>query len=126
MNHDVHGNWKYEGIQEHYRKYNQSDSLFHSEFGVDGCSSVTSMERFMGPQHLKVTDMSENLIWRHHGEWWDTRVRDEGIFGKFENLDDFVKASQFIQAEGLRYIVESNRRRKFQNSGSIIWQFNEP
>ena len=126
MNHDVHGNWKYEGIYQHYQKYNQSDSLFHSEFGVDGCSSVASIKRIMGLEHCKVTDMRENLVWRHHGEWWDTRQRDEEIFGKFKSLEQFVKASQFIQAEGLRYIIESNRRRKFYNSGSIVWQFNEP
>jgi beta-mannosidase len=52
--------------------------------------------------------------------------RDEEIFGKFDSLEQFTAASQFIQAEGLRYIVESNRRRKFNNSGTVIWQFNEP
>src|SRR5690606_20712013 len=34
--------------------------------------------------------------------------------------------TQFLQAEGLRYGVEANRRRKFRNSGSLPWQFNEP
>jgi len=126
MNHDVHGSWKYEGICRHYQIYNKSDSLFHSEFGVDGCSSMDSIKKMMGPEHWKVTDMTENLVWRHHGEWWDTRQRDESIFGKFKSLEQFVKASQFIQAEGLRCILEANRRRKFCNSGSIIWQFNEP
>lgn len=126
LNHDVHGNWKYEGVEKHYLNCNHSDSLFNSEFGVDGCSSVASMNKFLGREHLKVTDMTENLVWRHHGEWWDTKARDEDIFGTLDNLDDFVLASQFIQAEGIRYIIESNRRRKFVNSGSIIWQFNEP
>jgi beta-mannosidase len=125
-NHDVHGSWKYEGIKEHYTMFNQSDSLFHSEFGVDGMSGYESLERFLGKTHLKVTNMTDDLVWRHHGEWWDTLARDTEIFGEIKDLKFFTKASQFIQAEGLRYALEANRRRKYENSGSVIWQFNEP
>lgn len=125
-NHDVHGSWKYEGIEKHYKMYNSSDCLFHSEFGVDGCSSLSTLKKFLSKNNVKITDMKENLVWRHHGEWWDTLARDQEIFGKFVSLEQFVKASQFIQAEGIRYIVEANRRRKFKNSGSMVWQFNEP
>ena len=125
-NHDVHGNWKYEGLENHYKIFNESDSLLHSEFGVDGCCSTQSMKKFLSEDNIRITDMKENLIWRHHGEWWDTLERDTDIFGGFESLEQFVKASQFIQAEGIRYALEANRRRMFQNSGSIVWQFNEP
>jgi beta-mannosidase len=125
-NYDVHGSWKYEGAERHYKVYNASDSLFHSEFGVDGCSSTAALRRFLGPAHLKVTNMKEDLVWRHHGEWWDTLDRDRELFGEFATLEQFTKASQFMQAEGLRYALEANRRRKFRNSGSIVWQFNEP
>jgi beta-mannosidase len=31
-----------------------------------------------------------------------------------------------LQAEGVRYAIEVNRRRKYQNSGSLPWQFDEP
>jgi beta-mannosidase len=41
------------------------------------------------------------------------------------DLATFVWAGQFIQAEGLRYAVESNRRRKWRCSGTLPWQFNE-
>ncbi len=34
-NHDVHGPWKYSGTVNHYTEINESDSLFHSEFGCD-------------------------------------------------------------------------------------------
>jgi len=125
-NHDVHGNWKYGGVEEHYRIFNRSDSLLHSEFGVDGCSSFQSLKKFLGEKNLVLTDVKNNLVWRHHGEWWDTLGRDIEIFGQFSSLEQFIKASQFIQAEGIRYALEANRRRKFKNSGSIVWQFNEP
>lgn len=125
-NYDVHGNWKYEGTEKQYSVYNKSDSLLHSEFGVDGCNNYLGLKRFLCEKNLKVYEMKENVVWRHHGEMWDTATRDREIFGDITDLKQLIKCSQFIQAEGLRYALESNRRRKFQNSGSIIWQFNEP
>jgi beta-mannosidase len=124
-NHDVHGPHVYTGTEEHYHIYNKSDSLLHGELGVNGMSSLTALKKFLSPANIRLTDMGENLAWRHHGEWWDSLKRDEGIFGDFPNLNAFIKASQFIQAEGLRYALEANRRRKYRNSGSSIWAFNE-
>ena len=125
-NHDVHGSWRYYGTKEHYRVFNESDSLFHSEFGVDGMMSVETMKTFLSEDNLKPDDMAHNHVWRHHGEWWDNSWRDKHIFGEPTTLEQQVARSQFIQAEGLRYAVEANRRRAFENSGSIIWQINEP
>lgn len=124
-NHDVHGPHTYRGTEKHYEIYNKSDSLFHGELGVNGMAHPVSLRKFLEPDDLQVTTMAKNLNWRHHGEWWDSLAREQEIFGELENLDRFVKASQFVQAEGLRYALESNRRRKFRNSGSSIWSFNE-
>lgn len=127
-NHDVHGPWKYGGVKEHYTLYNQSDSLLHSEFGVDGMANLSALKRILSPEHLIVTNMRENIVWRHRGELWDTYDRTVSIFGSFlpEDLSDFIMCSQYIQAEGLRYALEANRRRAFANCGSIVWQYNEP
>lgn len=123
INHDIHGPWKY--YSNHYEFYNKIDSLFHTEFGVDGMSNLESLKKFLSPNNLKVSNARDNLVWRHHGEWWDTYQRDCEIFGEPQNLEEQIKNSQRIQAEGLRYALEANRRRAFQNSGSIIWQANE-
>ena len=125
-NHDVHGGWKYDGVVHHYTHFNVSDSLFHSEFGVDGMASLCSLKKFLSKQNLKPSDMQQNYVWRHHGECWDTALRDKGIFGEVTTLEQQIGRSQFIQAEGLRYGLEANRRRAFHNSGSVIWQINEP
>ena len=125
LNHDVHGPWKYGGTKWHYELYNNSDSLLHSEFGCDGLTNLHSMKRFLSPDNIGVFDMS-NIVWRFKGEWWDTLQRDQEIFGDIKTIDDFILLSQFMQAEGLRYPLEANRRRAFRNCGSIIWQFNEP
>ncbi|MBB3113707.1 beta-mannosidase [Paenibacillus phyllosphaerae] len=126
VSHDVHGHWKYMNNPDHYRIYGQADHLFHSEFGVDGLSGPKSIRKFLSPRYQQPVSMKQCTVWRHHGEWWDTYDRDTELFGELATLESFADCSQWIQAEGLRYILEANRRRKFENSGSIIWQLNEP
>lgn len=126
LSHDVHGPWNYQGVTEQYRLFNQSDSLLHGELGVEGMSQRESLCKFLPEKDLCLTNMKDNLVWRHHGDWWDTYFRDTEIFGDMGTLQTQIDASQFIQAEGLRYALEANRRRKYKNSGSLIWAFNEP
>ncbi|MBQ9481940.1 MAG: hypothetical protein IJU84_07245 [Clostridia bacterium] len=124
-NFDVHGPWQYYG-DYHYRLFNESDSLLHSEFGCDGLNNITVFNKYLSPKNRIVTNMEKNHVWRHHGEWWDTYERDRAIFVPPETLEEQIAVSQFMQAEGLRYAIEANRRRAYNNSGSIIWQANEP
>ena len=130
VSHDVHGNWRYEGNPGHYELYGGSDNLFHSEFGMDGVSCVRSLKKFLPESSLRPTPMTGDLIWQHHGEWWGTYYRDCGIFGPIEktpeNLELFTRCSQYMQSEGLRFILEADRKRAYHNSGVIIWQLNEP
>lgn len=126
VSHDVHGWWKYEGNPNHYELYGESDNLFHSEFGVDGLNAAKSIRKCLSETHRVPVSMENSSVWRHHGEWWDTYSRELNMFGAVPDLETFVACSQWIQSEGLRYILEANRRRKFRNSGSIIWQLNEP
>ena len=126
-NHDVHGPWKYYGPEGQYTLYNNAAIQLHSEFGNDGMSCLSSLEKFLAPENLVVTTMKDNLTWRHHGEWWDTYgYRDQPLFGDMDDLSTFVKVSQYMQAEGIRYAIETHRRRAFRNGGSIVWQLNEP
>ncbi len=144
-NQDIHGPWKYEGVEGQYALYNRSTILLHSEFGVDGMSNLDAIRTVLSPENQKVTTMSENLVWRHHGEWWDTYAyRERPLFGELTELETLVELSQFLQAEGLRYAIEAHRRRSSTasparladgelttypaqgNIGAIVWQLNEP
>lgn len=125
-NHDVHGDWQYKGNPKHYEVYGQTDSLFHSEFGTDGAACSHSLQKFLPAESLRPTTMTGDRNWWYHGAWWGTYNRDISLFGEITELSLFCGVSQYMQQEGLRYIVEANRRRKFQNSGSIVWQLNEP
>jgi len=123
-NFDVHGPWNY--LHGFFEMYNRSDSYLHSEFGMDGMMCYENLKKFLPEEDLVCTNVIENLTWRHHGEWWDHAWRDAYFFdGPPKDLPEMCERSQRIQAECLRYAVEANRRRAFQNSGSVIWQANE-
>ncbi len=124
--HDVHGHWKYIGNPQQYELYGHVDNLFHSEFGCDGMSSLRNVKKIVSAPHLRPAPMVEDDVWRFHGDWWCTYDREKTMFGEQQDLGRYIDCSQWMQSEGLRYTLEANARRRFHNSGSIIWQFNEP
>jgi len=128
-NHDVHGPWKYGGPQGHYERFNRSAIQLHSEFGCDGMTHLDALDAILSPAHRdELKTVEEDLVLRHKGEWWDTyRYRDLPLFGELSHdPEGRCLVSQYLQAEGLRYALEANRRRQWSCVGSIIWQFNEP
>ena len=124
--HDVHGWWQYQGNGRQYSYFGDTDSLLHSEFGCDGMSSMQTVLRALSQRPTHPQRMHDNDLWRFHGDWWCTYDREETMFGHVEDMKRFIRLSQWMQAEGLRFILEANQRRKWHNSGSIIWQLSEP
>jgi len=124
--HDVHGPWEYQGVTKHYTLYNAGTSLFHSEFGVEGITNPQSLNTVISPEHQWSIDLAQNPYWFHLGAWWVRRVVWDETFGALPDVATYVRATQFTQADGLRYAVEADRRRQWRNSGTIPWQFNEP
>jgi beta-mannosidase len=122
--HDVHGPWQYLGPDEHYPFFNTIDPLYHSEFGSEGAGNLYTIKRFISECYLW-PPTAVNPAWVHHGSWWMHASKLEGLFGAIGDLETFVKASQWMQAEGLRYAIESSRRRQWQCSGTSPWQLNE-
>ncbi len=123
--HDVHGPWEHQGLTEQYTLYNAGTSLFHSEFGVEGMTNLRTLDTFIAPEHQSPATRDNPYI-AHCGWWWINEPLVQQAFGGIDGIAVLARASQLLQAEGLRYAVEANRRRKYQNSGTIPWQFNEP
>ncbi|MDF2628283.1 MAG: hypothetical protein K0R39_2114 [Symbiobacteriaceae bacterium] len=125
--HDVHGPWHYRGPIDSYLPYNASTALFHSEFGTQGCLAPASLDRAIAPANQWPPN-DTNPHWVHHGAWWMQQHRVKELFGDeaATTIERYWRLSQFLQAENLRYGVESNRRRWPVCSGTIIWQLNEP
>jgi beta-mannosidase len=122
--HDVHGPWQYQGPEGHYALYNTIDPLLHAEFGVEGAANLRAMRRSNTEALLWPPDET-NPLWMHKGSWWIQRPMMTSVFGEIDDLETYVRASQYLQAEGLRYGLESNRRRKWHCAGTSPWQFNE-
>jgi beta-mannosidase len=123
--HDVHGPWEYQGITKQFELYNRGASLFHSEFGVEGMTNLRTLNATVGKERQWPVDL-DNPTWFHRGAWWVKRPIWDETFGELPDIESMVRATQFMQADGLRYALEADRRRKYHNSGTLPWQFDEP
>lgn len=122
---DIHGMWWHQGVSEHYTMYNQRTPAFHSEFGAEGAANFENVERFIKDTKLWPVSL-KNPIYMHRGQDWLREGIIKTLFGEIDNALHYFALSQFVQWEGLRYIVESGRRRKYACGGVIPWQYNEP
>ncbi len=122
---DVHGPWEYSerwpGPQ--YWRFNAINPLLHSETGLPGESSLATQKQYLPAGY----PIRQNPARRHHGgDWWDHQSTIEKLFGPVQDDEQYILASQWVQAEGLRYAVEASRRRWPHNAGVFPWQLNEP
>ncbi len=123
--HDVHGPWEHQGLVAQCVLYNSGTSLLHSEFGVEGITNPRALDAVIAPEHQWPITL-DNPYWRHLSSWWVKAALWREVFGEMPDVATTVRALQFLQADGLRYAVEANRRRQWRCSGTLPWQFNEP
>ncbi len=123
--HDVHGPWEHQGLVGQYTLYNRGTSLYHSEFGAEGITNLKSLLATISREHVLPVSL-DNPLWHHLGAWWVKEPTWREAFGEIKDIETYVRATQFLQAEGVRYAVEADRRRQWRNSGTNPWQFNEP
>ena len=123
--HDVHGPWHHQGLTAHYTLFNRSRALLHSEFGAEALASLRTLQATFPGRNL--ASLADDPAWRGlGGAGWLRLEHWREVFGDVADLPTLIRASQLLQAEGVRYAVEANRRRMFENSGSLPWMLNEP
>jgi beta-mannosidase len=123
--HDVHGPWEHQGLVEHYRLYNAGTSLAHTEFGVEGMTNPKAL-RDVVPVAERWPAGRSNPAYRHPSDWWNNEELLQACFGsRLDDLDTIARASQLLQATGLGYAVEADRRRAPRCSMVLVWQLNE-
>jgi beta-mannosidase len=124
--HDVHGPWEHQGLTGQYELGNLGSGLLNSEFGVEGMTNRRTHEALISPGRRWPAGKA-NPVYLHLGDWWVNEPLVQASFGdRLTDLETLRTASQWLQATGLGYAVEGNRRRWSRNSGSLPWQFNEP
>ena len=124
------------GARDHYkaRFYAEHTARFVSETGYHGCNSVESIKKFITPDAL--WPWEDNHEWKIHAadagrDWYSGRIRmmarqTRQTFGAIpDNLDDFVFASQFTQAEAKKFFIEKMRMGKWERTGVIWWNLTD-
>ena len=116
------------------RDYFKSDFYTHhaahflSEIGFNGCPGLSSLKRFIDPQHL--WPWKDNPQWILHSTspvgapYQNIVLANEGreFFGILpDNLEDFVVATQIDQAEAFKFVVEMTRLKKWASTGALWW-----
>jgi beta-mannosidase len=103
-----------------------------SEYGASGASSVETLKRIIPADHLWPI-RNGDPFWRWHKaldayvlNTWLLPENYRHLFGELPDLETEVRASQFVQAEGLRYADQSQRRHEWHRSGCYAWSYNEP
>ena len=120
--------------------YTNVDAHFVSEIGYHGCPNRNSLERMFDPDYV--------YPWTNDGNWndeWQTKsVRShpkstvlmhrndlmtnqvKALFGDFpKDLDQFIFASQVVQAEAMKFFIEFWRMEKFRKTGIIWWNLRD-
>jgi beta-mannosidase len=123
--HDVHGPWEHQGLAEQHELANATTSLLHSEFGVEGMTNLPTLLATVTEPNRAPLDRS-NPVMAHRGAWWNNEPFVQRTFGGGLSLEELERASQHLQADGLRTLIDGDRRRWPRNAGSLPWQMNEP
>jgi len=124
--HDVHGPWEHQGLADHYARYDAATCQLLSEFGVEGMASTRVLEHVVGPADMRMPTRGTEL-WDHLGRWWNNEALVRRCFGDaIDDVEQLSRCSQFLQADGLRYAIDAQRRRWPACAGVIVWQLNEP
>jgi beta-mannosidase len=119
---DVHGPWEHQGLRRHNGLYDAGIWSLHSEFGVEGMTNRRALAALIDEPRRWPPDRT-NPVYEHLGAWWNNaELVEEAFGGRIADVETMRRASQQLQYDGLRYAVESNRRR---GGGTIPWQFNE-
>jgi beta-mannosidase len=123
--HDVHGPWEHQGLTGQHALADAGTCLAHSEFGVEGMANRRLLDHLVPADRVWPLDRS-NPVHRHLGEWWDNAPQVQDCFGgRLADVDGYRRASQHLQATGLAYAVEADRRRWPRCSLVLPWQLAE-
>ena len=112
--------------------YRNHTAIFASEMGYHGCNSVGSIEKFIPKEYL--WPYKNNKMWLYHASSPELKNSPytyriglmarqiRCFFGETpRSLNSFSAMSQIVQAEAVKYFVESFRCRKGRRTGLIWW-----
>jgi beta-mannosidase len=113
-----------------YQTYPNFKSRFTSEFGMQAAPDMRMLNKAIPPEERK----PNSRFFEHHNKMSDgprrlaVYINDNIPFP--QGLEDYIYATQFIQAESNTYGINGWRRRfsgpgRYYSAGAIIWQLND-
>jgi len=120
--------------------YTENNAKFVSEIGYHGCPSRESLEKMMDEDFVYpwTDDLEWNDQWQAkatitHPNSTQNRQRNSlmtnqiiCVFGEVpKDLDQFITASQIVQAEAKKYFIEFWRMNKFDRNGILWWNLRD-
>ncbi len=114
------------------RYYKENVAIFASEIGYHGMTNVDSIRKFIpeaelndrhGPAWVCHASQPLGLV---NGEYAHRNYlmenQSKGFWGYIaQDLEEFMKCSQIVQAEAMKYFIELFRARKWSKTGLIWW-----
>jgi len=126
------------GPRDFYKSsyYLENRAPFISEIGFHGCPDIDSIRKFIDEKYI--WPCCNNKQWIFHASdpigpegpyayRIDLMMKQVYSFFGFEpdNIEDFVLASQIVQAESLKYFIEKTRIEKWDRTGIIWWNMSD-
>jgi beta-mannosidase len=140
---ECHGIWTWDPSigDERFRDYAtlydfwlDANQHFYSEACVSSIANLETIHYVLNTDTPGMPD-PEDTVWRAHhafgAAWksertWLDSVSIEKLFGKINNMESLILASQWMQGEGGRFLIEEIRRKAGHTCGVIWWGVNEP
>ena len=118
--------------------YTETSARFLGEIGYHGCPSRESLEKMFDKDFVYPWEKGKGFEWNDQWKTKAVRVHPsstgndhrndyllKGIRSVFTkvptDLDQFIIASQIVQAEALKYFIEFWRMKKFDEGSGILW-----
>lgn len=130
------------GLRGYFKSpfYSENTAIFVSEIGYHGCPNRESLEKMMDKDFIypwtdnfKWNDQWQTKAVRTHPHSTETIERNNLMINQIQcvfnhvptNLDQFIQASQIVQAEAMKYFIEYFRMRKFERTGILWWNLRD-
>ncbi len=105
-----------------YEHYYNENGIFISEFGIQSFPVQKTIDEIFSSENQQ----EYNEIWDFHNCNMPKIEVNLVKFKEPKNITDYIVYTQTAQAFGLKYAIDTWRGRKWQMTGALIWQFNEP
>jgi beta-mannosidase len=129
-----HGNYFFYEASNNQEIFQWMPTFKHTayvEFGIASAANVEILKSIIPAEEL-FPPKNTGSYHLHHG--FDSYGEDAWLglntlkkyFGEINSIEEMVQYSQFLQAEGLKFIYEEARRQKPYCSMALNWCYNEP